>query len=240
MPRGFEQTSTGRATLVARPADLPTFLTLVRQHGTVFEAASRLPRLGELRGRGVAVVAEIAGRPCGVSHYQRGGAVARVLEDRYARFAQNRALRELRVSESVRARGVATPPVKCAAWYVHGGFRRFDIVTTYIADSRDLATELFASEADPRHALRLSVKLIRDMLRAGLVHKDLNLKNVLIAPDRAYILDLDRCKVEEGVAAGAAQAMRERLLRSLEKWERLNNRAAPPGAKQQLSEAFGG
>ena len=78
------------------------------------------------------------------------------------------------------------------------------------------------------------------MLRAGLVHRDLNLKNILIAPDRAYILDLDRCKVEEGVAAAKAQVMRDRLLRSLEKWEGTSGRSAPPQVRARLSEAFGG
>ena len=240
MPRGFELTTTGRATVVARVADLPTFLVLVQQHGTLFEAASRLPRLGELQGRGPALITEIAGRACVVRHYRRGGAVAGLLDDRYARLAQNRVLRELRVSESARARGVATPAVQCAAWYNHGLFRRFDIATMYIAASRDLADVLFGEEAVPERALRASVRLIRDMLRAGLVHQDLNLKNILIAPDRAYVLDLDRCRVEEGVSAATSQVMRDRLLRSLSKWERRTGKAAPPGVRKQLAEAFGG
>ena len=226
--------------MVARAIDLPTFLALVQQHGTLFDAAAQLPRIAELRGRGIAIVAKVAGTACVFRHYHRGGAVAQVLGDRYARFAQNRVLRELRVSESARARGVATPAVKCAAWYQHGVFRRFDMVTAYVPDSSDLAAVLFGSGADPEHALRVTVKLIRDMLRAGLVHHDLNLKNILIAPDRAYILDLDRCKVEEGVSASRAKLMRDRLLRSLEKWEGTSGRSAPPQVRARLSEAFGG
>jgi 3-deoxy-D-manno-octulosonic acid kinase len=226
--------------LLARAADLPTYLVLVQQHGTLFEAASRLPRLGELQGRGPAIVAEIAGRACVVRHYRRGGAVANLLGDRYARLAQNRVLRELQVSESARARGVATPVVACAAWYTHGLFRRFDIATTFIPGSRDLADVLFSDEPVPERSMRATVKLIRDMLRAGLVHNDLNLKNILVAPDRAYILDLDRCRIEEGVSAAASEVMRERLLRSLNKWERLTGRSAPAAARRQLAEAFGG
>jgi 3-deoxy-D-manno-octulosonic acid kinase len=224
--------------VVARAADLPTFLVLVQQHETLFEAASRLPRLGELEGRGLALVAEIGGSACVVRHYRRGGAVARMLNDRYARFAPNRVLRELQVSESARARGVATPAVRCAAWYGHGLFRRFDIATTYISSARDLAGVLFGHEDVPGRALRNTVRLIRNMLRAGLVHSDLNLKNILIAPDRAYILDLDRCRIEEGVDADTAKLMRDRLLRSLAKWERRTGSSAPAGVGQQLSEAF--
>jgi hypothetical protein len=117
-------------------------------------------------------------------------------------------------------------------------FRRFDIATAYIPSTRDLAAVLFGDDDVPGRALRDTVKLIRDMLRAGLVHNDLNLKNILIAPDRAYILDLDRCRVEEGVSAGTAQLMRGRLLRSLAKWEQRLGRSAPAGVREQLGEAF--
>jgi 3-deoxy-D-manno-octulosonic acid kinase len=225
---------------VARAADLPTFTVLVQQHGTLFDAAARLPRLGELRGRGLAVVVEIGGTACVVRHYHRGGAVAGMLQDRYGRLGLNRALHELQVSESARARGVATPTVKCAAWYRHGLFRRFDLATTFIPSSRDLAAVLFGAGAAQERDVRAAVKLIRDVLRAGLVHNDLNLKNILVAEDRAYILDLDRCRIEEGVSAAASKVMRERFLRSLAKWERLTSRTVPADVRAQLAEAFGG
>lgn len=233
--------TTGRATLVARAPDLPTYSVLIQQHGTLFGAAAQLPRMGELRGRALALVVEIAGAACVVRHYHRGGAVARLLNDRYARFGPNRALRELQVSESARARGVATPPVKCVAWYHRGIFRRSDIATRYIPATRDLADALFGDGPEnPERATRATVRLIRDIVRAGLVHSDLNLKNILIAPDRAYVVDLDKCTVEEGVSAAHSKSMRERFLRSLTKWEGATGKKVAPALRSQLAEAFGG
>jgi len=232
--------TTGRATLVARAPDLPTYSVLIQQHGTLFDAAKQLPRMGELQGRALALVVEIAGTACVVRHYHRGGA-ARLLGDRYARWGPNRALRELQVSESARARGVATPAVKCVAWYHRAIFRRSDIATRYMASTRDLADTLFGGEtADAERATRAAAQLIRDMLRAGLVHSDLNLKNILVAPDRAYVVDLDKCSVEEGVSTAHSKSMRERFLRSLTKWERATGKTVAAGLRSQLIGAFGG
>jgi tRNA A-37 threonylcarbamoyl transferase component Bud32 len=164
-----------------------------------------------------------------------------LLGDRYARLGPNRALRELQVSESARARGVATPPVKCVAWYHRALVRRSDIATRYIPSARDLADALFGADTgDAERATRAAAQLIRDMLRAGLVHSDLNLKNILVAPDRAYVVDLDKCSVEEGVSAAHSKSMRERFLRSLAKWEHATGKTVAGGLRSRLIGAFGG
>lgn len=223
---------------MARSADLALVDALVKQHGTLYEAALHLPRLGELQGRGLALVVELGGRVCVVRHFQRGGAVMKAVGDRYLRTT-NRALSELKASEAARARGVATPVVVAVAWYSEGIFRRFDIATSFIAGSRDLATDLFDPARSAR-AVHFTSALINKLLTAGLLHRDLNLKNVLIGRDRAYVLDLDRCRVLDRVTDAQRSAMRARFLRSLEKWEEKTGTPVSKETRRALSEAFGG
>lgn len=220
--------------------DLTQFSALLHEHGTLYHAALRQPRIGELRGRGVAIVAELAGGACVVRHYHRGGAMAGVLGDKYPRGGRNRVLRELQASEVARARGVPTPEVRCGAWYEHGVFRRFDIATSYIPDSRDLAHVLFGDAAAADAAVSATADLIRALLHAGLIHNDLNLKNILITEERAYILDLDRCHIADQVSPVQARAMRDRFFRSLIKWETQAGKRAPASMHVMLREAFNG
>jgi 3-deoxy-D-manno-octulosonic acid kinase len=223
-------------TIVARTAELPALASLLIEHETLFGAAQRR-RQGELAGRGIAIITELNGDVCVVRHFRRGGSVASLLDDRYLRAASNRVLRELQTSEAARARGVATPSVKCGAWYQHGLFRRFDIATLYIPDSHDLSTVIF----DPgrsRRAAELTAVLIGSMLQAGLLHRDLNLKNILVAPDRAYVLDLDRCRMVEPINAAHADAMKARFFRSLAKFAAQGGRPAPADVVALLGEAF--
>lgn len=230
----------GRATLLAPPQDVPALTDLLHRHFTLYDAARTLPVLAELRGRGVALLVDLAGQRAVVRHYQRGGAVARALGDRYVRFAPNRVLQELQVSEFARSRSVPTPRVLCAAWYTEGVFHRFDIATEYVAGARDLSAVLFGDAAPSEPVLTRVAQLIRTMLDAGLVHRDLNVKNILVGPDRAYVLDLDRCAITERVDGTVARAMRERFFRSVNKWEAATGRRVHDVARNQLSEAFGG
>ncbi len=226
--------------MVARPADLPALSGLLDRHDSLYDAALVLPRIAELRGRGVALVVELSGQRCVLRHYHRGGAVAHALGDRYLRLAPNRVLTELATSEAARTRGVATPVVMCGTWYDHGLFRRSDIATVYIPSSKDLAAVLFSDVAPPQSAVAATAHLIRSMLQAGLLHRDLNLKNILIADQQAYILDLDRCTLQPRITGDQAGAMRQRLFRSLLKWEHRTGRRVHDTTRNALREAFDG
>lgn len=206
--------------------------------GTLYDAALTLPRRGELRGRGLAPVVELAGETCVVRHYQRGGAVASVLGDRYLRAAGNRVVNELRVSEIARNRGVMTPRVKCAAWYTEGLFERYDIATEFIPRSRDLSFLLFGDAPPPDSVLTNTAALVRSMLGAGLIHRDLNVKNIIVDDNRAHILDLDRCYVRDRVTESDARKMRDRFFRSLNKWETKTGRRVHDVARDVLSQGF--
>lgn len=224
---------------MAQPSEHLLLGPLVEQHGTLFGVAAAMPQVARLEGRGLAIAARFGGEVWLVRHYRRGGAVMSMLGDRYLRSAVPRPLQELCVSEAARARGIPTPQVKAGAWYTSGLFRRCDIATEYIPESHDLARAIF--EKHHRDvAIKAAADLIRNIISNGLVHRDLNLKNVLIAGSHAYVIDLDRCEVVQRVAPDQAEPMRDRFFRSLAKWERKTGASLPPASKTILREAFGG
>jgi len=197
-----------------------------------------------LSGRGVvySVPAPTAG-PDGrarwaVRHYQRGGAAATLLVDRYLAVGEPRPCREATAAAALRERGIPTPAVVAGASYRAGLFYRADLVTELVPDGADLAQVVFgpgdaeaARDAGPasrsgdraEKALRAAGRLVARLGKAGVEHADLNAKNILVANadpgPQAYVLDLDRCRVAAaGTTAGPAP-MRRRLERSLRKFE---------------------
>lgn len=221
---------------------------------TLFEEARGAPDRIELRGRGPAYAIPAPGgtgntpasrgsRPARwlVRHYRRGGAVASLLGDRYLRLGTPRPFRELAASEEVRARGVETPRVMAATVYPAGAFYRGDLVTEFVEDARDLAGILFSGDEEPsrrRRAAAATGVLVGDLAEAGIHHRDLNAKNVLLVGEgealRALVLDLDRCRLAAAGTATAAGPMLERLLRSLGSFEADTGRTVRPEEREAL------
>jgi len=175
-----------------------------------------------------------------VRHYRRGGALGRLLGDRYLRVGLPRPFREVRASEAARARRVPTPRVVAAVTYLHGPVYRADLAVRWIPEAIELGDLLFDPErrglsgaADRKEALREAGILIRRLARAGIQHRDLNAHNILLrwsggAPE-AYVVDLDRCRITEEPAPGAIPGMRARLIRSIRKLERREGLEVPWG-----------
>lgn len=197
-----------------------------------------MPGARAIEGRGAAFAISTTDGEWLVRHYRRGGALAPVLGDRYVRIGAARAFHELNVSCAARAAGIPTPEVVAAVSYPHGPFVRSDIAVALIPNSFDLAAVLFGA-ATPHVDGEISkaVALIRTICERGLVHADLNLKNILLAQDGGYVVDLDRCRMSEPSRA-AARAMRSRFLRSLEKWQSRTNQIVAPKHRRSLEDAF--
>lgn len=219
---------------------------------TLFEEARGDPDRIELRGRGPAyAIPAPVGTPGGrgsrparwlVRHYRRGGAVASLLGDRYLRLGTPRPFRELAASEEVRARGVETPRVMAATVYPAGAFYRGDLVTEFVEGARDLAEILFTDDEEPsrrrRAAAAAAGALVGDLAEAGVHHRDLNAKNVLLVGEgealRALVLDLDRCRLAAAGTAAPRESMLERLLRSLGSFEADTGREVRPEEREAL------
>lgn len=258
-PEGFRKIVRKGARVLVRPTATGWAEEAVELHGTLHEAAARHPDARPIRGRGTvyavpAVRDEVEaalgreGARWAVRHYRRGGAVARLLGDRYVRVGTPRPFQELEASEAVRARRIPTPRVVAAAVYDAGPFYRGDLVTAFLPDTVELADVLFDPERrgvsgtmDRRDALKEAGNLIRKMARAGVLHRDLNARNILLewsghAPN-AYVVDLDRSRVGPGPDPDAAQAMHDRLVRSIRKLEKKAELEVPAGEIRVLAEA---
>ena len=205
---------------------------------TLYETAARTPGANPIEGRGAAFAITTADGAWLVRHYRRGGAVARVLDDEYPRTGVPRVFRELNVSIAARAAGIPTPEVVAAVVYANGAFVRYDIAVVFIPDAFDLAAILFGEAAvEVDREITKAASLIRVVCERGLIHADLNLKNILLAPNGAYVVDLDRCRMA-GPSRSAVAAMRSRFLRSLEKWQKRTGKTVSPEWRQLLEDAF--
>jgi 3-deoxy-D-manno-octulosonic acid kinase len=227
MPSGYEVERERGVEIVALPSVMRVVRDAIGEAGTLYAWAARSGSRSFV-GRGAAYAVATPHREWVVRHYRRGGAVARVLGDRYVRISEPRALRELRASVLARSRGVATPEVVAAVVYPAGLLYRADLATLYIADSADLAEAALGSargDAAARvEAWRATGALLRVAFGAGVEHADLNLRNILIQRTAgvatALLLDLDRAVVHDhAVSDVARRSMLRRLHRSRRKLE---------------------
>jgi len=210
---------------------------VLEKYGTLYNGAAAALTATPLGGRIPAFVMAADGEPWVVRHYHRGGAAARWLDDRYLRAGRSRALRELRVSLAARARGIATPLVTAAIDYPDGAFVRHDIATQYVPHARDLSDVLFSGVVTDAMLGRIAT-LIQQIVQQGLMHRDLNLKNILLSETRAWVIDLDRCTMRKKRRTADALAMQSRFIRSLDKWEHIKQRAIVHAYRVRLEQAF--
>jgi len=237
---GFEVVEHPGARVLARPEAVPWVRSILGDGQGLHAASASDKAVVRLEGRDPVFVipAKVPMRDgagsrdrWAIRHYVRGGRfVSKLLGDRYIRSARVRPFHEVAASEAARKRGILTPRVMAAAMYPAGFFYRADLVTTFVPDASDLVDALFdttrkgaGGAAERLDSLRAAGELVRRMAEAGLRHRDLHARNILLewegAVPRSYLLDLDRCQVgPEGVPLSPT-SMHQRLRRSLKKWE---------------------
>ncbi|MCA9773242.1 MAG: phosphotransferase [Myxococcales bacterium] len=210
-----------------RHQDRGRTLYVLRGFALPFDARSLFEPEGLTARSGVAVAAGrgaihalTVGRECRllVRHYRRGGVLAPLLGDRYLGGGTPRPVAELLATEFARAHDVAVPTIAGALVRPAGPFAyRGDLFVVEEPGSVDLLGFL-RREPDParrRAVLRRTGAEIRRMHDAGLDHRDLNVKNVLVRRDGAImILDFDRARVFDRLSDPARARALTRLLRS--------------------------
>jgi hypothetical protein len=202
---------------------------------TLYDWAARQPGRESFTGRGAAYGVSLGSRRLVVRHARHGGALAPLLRDRY--LGPPRFLREIAMSQHLQGCGIATPTVVAGVLYRSGVGHRADIATERV-DGRDLA-EIFFGAAPPTGELRNEIlsatgKAIRRLHDCGLIHPDLQLRNVLIedpspslsAPPSpsAWLLDIDTCRA---VRKGDDASLRWNLRRFARSWEKFNRLRGP-------------
>jgi hypothetical protein len=195
--------------------------------GTFYEFAEHHAEARPFAGRGIAYAVPLAtGDSVVVRRSRHGGLLGPIRDDRF--LGATRAPRELELSLALRRLGVATPEVVAYATYPAGAiFRRADVVTREVPNSRDLAAALGTlSRSDAkRPLLDATGKLLASLSIAGARHPDLNIKNILIADDEfggteALVLDVDRVWIDTPAAEAVLESNLRRLSRSAAKWRR--------------------
>jgi len=155
--------------------------------------------------------------------YRRGGALRRILRDRY--FGRpTRPMLELTVTEAIRQRGVPTVEVLAARVdRLRLGWYRGALVTRALDGARTLAAAL--AERPPgaeREALVGAVgRAVRDLHDRAVHHRDLNATNILMGaggPEpRVFFIDFDRAAIGLRIGPWTRRRALRRLERSLVK-----------------------
>jgi len=160
-----------------------------------------------------------------VRYYVHGGLFRKVTGDRFA--GSERFFEEVRVSEHLRSHNVNTPEVLGLLIQAGKlGFKRGALVTRMVEGGSDLLNFFKSKEgreqvSDPafrRDLLKSAARVVRSLHDAGVYHRDLHVKNMLLAPEgKIFILDLDRAVVLDRLSRRKRLANLVRLGRSVEK-----------------------
>lgn len=252
LPEGYERVEIGKVRAFAAQPALPWLRAVLASGATLHQWGSGQASGTTLAGRGAvySVSAPVPGPDAHprwiVRHYYRGGAVAApLLGDRYLAAGAPRPIRELHAAHHARARGIPTPAVVAGAVYRAGIWYRADLVTEQIPDASDLADVLWGPNEPgipAEVALLATGALVRRLERAGILHPDLNAKNVLVtgtgSEPRVHLVDLDGCCARDQGVPVPAFSMRRRLERSLRKFESRTGRELPATAWAALRSGF--
>jgi 3-deoxy-D-manno-octulosonic acid kinase len=228
-PAGYERLIGNRIEAVGL-STLATPLVEALREGSFYEYGAHHPRSRTLAGRGVAYAVPLPDETTRVvvRRSRHGGLLAPITGERF--LGRTRAPRELATALRLARLGVPTPELVAYATYPAGALtRRADVVTRYVANSADLAAAIAAasSEAEKRSILMAVARLVAALTAAGARHPDLNIKNILIAPDengdcQALVLDVDRIWFDAPGAPRVTTRNLQRLARSARKWRRLH------------------
>lgn len=252
LPDGYQEIDSGKARAFAVQAAVPWLRTVLAAGTTLHRWGQEGASGTSLAGRGevFSVSAPVPGpedrERWVVRHYYRGGAVAApLLGDRYLAVGQPRPLRELLAAHHARTRGIPTPAVVAGAVYRTGLWYRADLVTEQIPDATDLAEVLWGENArgvSVEGALVGAGALVRRLEQAGMLHPDLNAKNLVVTgtgeDPHLHLVDLDGCCARDPGVPVPTFSMRARLERSLRKFENRTGRKLSSRAWSALRSGF--
>ncbi|MBL8298140.1 MAG: 3-deoxy-D-manno-octulosonic acid kinase [Rhodanobacteraceae bacterium] len=179
-------------------------------------------------GRGSAWRVQTPAGAAVLRHYRRGGAIARLLGDRYwwQQAERTRPFAEFRLLQRLQSLCLPAPQPLAARYQRGQFFYRADLLTRLVANAATLAERLAAGRADAAAMQRVGATIAR-FHAAGVWHADLNAHNVLLvdttesAPSaaphaalRVYLIDFDRGELRAGAGDWPEQNL-ARLRRSL-------------------------
>ena len=159
--------------------------------------------------------------PLVVRRCSHGGFWRHVAGDRYV--GNHRARIEIEHSQRILKFGIATPEVVGVVFYKSGLFQRMDLLTVQVPNSVDLVA--FLASRPTAHRREVALAAVRDLLAKcaahGLLHNDLNARNILLANVGdgvcAHVLDVEDVAWAPQRVEHVRAANHARLARSLHK-----------------------
>lgn len=145
--------------------------------------------------------------------FRRGGFIRHFIYDAY--FLHNRPLRELRVHTHCYRVGLSVPEPLGVMWTRRGPWYRGAIATREV-QAVNLQEHIRQSGA-AEEGCRRAGAAIRAMHDAGVIHADLQIRNILIGEGGAFLIDFDNAKVLSKAGSAARSRNLLRLKRSFAK-----------------------
>ncbi len=174
--------------------------------------------VGQAPGRSSALFLETGFGPAVLRHYFRGGWAARLSRDRYVYtgLERSRPIAEFHMLARLYKMGLPVPQPLAAQCLREGLFYSGDLMTRRLLDVIPLADLPDILQSDPAMWIATGA-CIRHFHDHGLVHADLNARNILVGSENTvYLIDFDRAQIRPG-ARNLFEANLKRLQRSLRK-----------------------
>lgn len=156
--------------------------------------------LGSAAGRGTAWFLDTSFGPAVLRRYHRGGWAARFSQDRYLYIGprRSRPFREFELLARLREQGLPVPEPLAAVCEHRGMLSRGALLTRTLAKVTALADLLPGGLAPERW--RAIGACIARFHAAGVVHADLNARNILVREtgDEVFLVDFDRGRYRPG------------------------------------------
>ncbi len=174
--------------------------------------------VGTAEGRGSALLLETTFGPAVLRRYLRGGWAARFSRDRYffTGYQRSRPVAEFNILVRLQALGLAVPHPLAAQCKRDGLFYTGALLTRRIENVVPLA-DLLGHQAAAGELWPAVGKCIHGFHKNGVVHADLNARNILIqGTNTVYLIDFDRARIANG-ARNLFESNLRRLRRSLDK-----------------------
>ena len=146
--------------------------------------------------------------------YRRGGWIRHVLSDAY--LLVNRPVRELQVHAELYTAGLAVPMPLGVCWERRGLLVRGAFASVEIP-GMDLCAWLRSGPENAGTVVARCGALIRQMHDLHVWHADLQVKNVVIAEERPYLIDFDKAVIKPHLSPVLRARNLLRLRRSFDK-----------------------
>jgi 3-deoxy-D-manno-octulosonic acid kinase len=170
--------------------------------------------VGQAPGRGSALFLETDVGPAVLRHYLRGGKAAHFSHDRYlyTGLERSRPMAEFQMLAGLHKKGLPVPRPLAAQCVRNGLFYTGDLMTRRLADVIPLADLPENRQSDPAMWLAAGA-CVRQFHENGVVHADLNARNILVdGANAVFLIDFDRARIR-----GGAQSLFEKNLKRLQR-----------------------